>query len=66
MEDAALDSAALEHAALARVELVETRGEERLDGRRDRHVAVVRLLDERDHLLHEKRIALGRRTDPFP
>ena len=35
MEDSALDRAALEHAALVRVELVEPRGEQCLDRRRD-------------------------------
>ena len=64
MEDAALDRAALEHAALGGVELVEARGQQRLDRRRHGHVAVARLLDERDHLLDEQRVALGRLADP--
>ena len=59
VEDAPLDRAALEHAALGRLELVEPRREQRLDRPRHRDLAVARRLDERDHLLDEERVPLG-------
>ncbi len=64
VEHAAFDRPALEHGALGRLELVEPRGEQRLDRRRHRDVPVARLLHERDHLLDEQRVPLGRLPDP--
>src|SRR5205823_4459252 len=49
-----------------RIELVEPRGEQSLDRRRNGDVAVTGLLDERDHLLNEQRIALGGLADALP
>ena len=63
VEDPALDRAALEHAPLGRVELVEAGREQRVDRGRYRDVAVPPLSRERDHLLDEQRIALGRLLD---
>jgi hypothetical protein len=64
MEEVPLDRAALEHRALARVELVETRGQERLDRRRDADLCLAaRGAYERVHLLEEERIPLGDRDD---
>ena len=65
MEDPAFDRAAFEHAALGRLELVEPRREQRLDRPRDRDLAVAGRLDERDHLLDEERVPLGRIADPL-
>ena len=56
MEDLAFDRPTLEHAALGRVELVEPRGEQRLDRRRHRDVAAA-VGHHRDHLLDEERVA---------
>ena len=50
-------------ASLERLELVEARGEQRLDRRRDACSAVVALREHRDHLLDEERVALGRLGD---
>ena len=65
VEDAALDGTSLEHAPLRRVELVETRGEQRLDRRRNGHVPAWRFPDHRDHLLDEQRIPLRRLANPL-
>ena len=64
VEHPALDRPALEHHALARVELVEPRREQRLDRRRHRRPRRPGVADERDHLLDEERVALGRLEDP--
>ncbi len=64
MEELALDRAVLEHYALGRVELVESRGQQRLDRRRNRDVAVGGVTDELDHLLDEERVAARRPPDP--
>ena len=48
----------------AAVELVEARGEQRLDRRRDRDFAIAALGCHRDHLLDEQRVAAGRLEDP--
>ncbi len=64
VEHAPLDGAALEHASLGSVELVEPRGEQRLDRRRDDDVAAAATpARQRDHLLDEERIALGGLAD---
>ena len=63
MEDSAFDGTPLEHAALGGVQLVEARRQQRLDRRWNRHVAVVRLHDERHHLLNEQRVAFRRLAD---
>ena len=64
MEDLALDRPAFENVSLGRVELVEPRGEQRLDRRRNRNRAsVVGLLNEREHLLDEEWVATRRTAD---
>ena len=65
VEDSALDRAALEHATLGRLELVEPRGEQCLDRPRHGDLAVARVLDERDHLLDEERVSFRRVADPL-
>ena len=64
VEDAPLDRAALEHVALGRIELVEPRGQQRLDRRRHGDGAVGRVAHERDHLLDEERVPFRRVEDP--
>ena len=64
VEDLALDRAALEHAPLGRLELVETGREQRLQRRRDDHVAL-RLAGHRQHLLDEERVAARGASDPL-
>ena len=64
VEDLALDRAALEHAPLGRLELVEARREQRLQGGRDDHLAV-RLAGHRHHLLDEERVAARGAGDPL-
>ena len=77
MEDLALDGAALDHCALGRRQAVESRGEQRLDRRRDGDLSEVghgdpalaapleiAAVDEHaDHLLDEQRVALCGRAD---
>ena len=64
VEDLALDRPAFENVSLGRVELVEPRGKERLDRRRNgNRASVVGLLDERQHLLDEERVATRRSAD---
>ena len=63
VEDLALDRAALEHAPLARLELVEPGREQRLQRRRDDDLAL-RLSGHRDHLLDEERVAARGASDP--
>ena len=65
MKEAALDGAALEDPALRRLELVDPRREQRVDRGRDGDVPAAGILDERDHLLDEERVALGRVADPL-
>ena len=65
VEDLPLDGAALEYAALGRIELIETRGKQRLDRRRHDDLAVAGLGDHREHLLDEEWVAFGRLTDPL-
>ena len=64
VEDLALDRAALEHASLGRLELVEPGREQRLQRRRDDDLAV-RLAGHRDHLLDEERVAARGASDPL-
>ena len=64
VKDAPLDGAALEHVPLDGVELIESRGEQRLDRRRHGDRRIRRLAHERDHLLDEERISLCRVEDP--
>ena len=64
MEDLALDRAALEDASLGRLELVEPRGEQRVQRRRDDDLAL-RLAGHRDHLLDEERVAACGARDPL-
>src|SRR5262245_21829222 len=64
MEDATLDCAALENAALRGVQLVESGRQQSLDRRRDLDFAVRRLAHERQHLLDEQRVALRALEDP--
>ena len=48
--------------------MLQTRGQERLDGRRNGDLAVAvstALRDEGEHLLDEQRVSLGRRHDPL-
>src|SRR5439155_1016177 len=63
VEDPALDRASLEDSALCRLELVEPRGEQRLDRAWHGDLAVARLLHQRDRLLDEERVAFGRPAD---
>ena len=63
VEDLALDRASLEHAPLRRLELVEARGEQRLQGGRYGDVAVG-LAAHRQHLADEERVAARRAGDP--
>ena len=53
------DRASLEHRALAWAEAVETRGEQRLDGLRQRALDEAAFQREREELLEEERVALG-------
>ena len=62
VEDLTLDRAPLEHAPLGRRELVDARCEERVQGRRNDHLAV-RLASHRQHLLDEERVAARRARD---
>ena len=64
VEDLALDRAALEHAPLGRLELIEARREQRLQRGRDDHLAV-RLAGHRQHLLDEERVAARGASDPL-
>src|SRR6266571_8725323 len=66
VEDATLDRATLEHAALFLVQLVEASREERLDRRRHLDSPTGRAAHEREHLLQEERIALCGRRDARP
>ena len=63
VEDLALDGASLEHRALRLLELVEARGQQRLQVRRDENVRT-RALGHRRHLRQEERVAAGRMRDP--
>jgi hypothetical protein len=62
VEDLALDRAAFEHVTLGGLELIEARGQKRLDRRGHRYLAA--LLGDRQHLLDEERVAAGRVEDP--
>ena len=64
VEDLSLDRAPLERGPLGGRELVEPRREERLDRPRHRH-RIRRLLDHREHLLDEERVAFRGRPDPL-
>ena len=64
MERSALDRAALEHVPLPGIELIQPRREQRLDRRRNGDLVVARLLQQRDHLLDEQRVAFGGLLDP--
>ena len=65
VEDLALHGAVLQDRPLRGIELVEARGEQRLQRGRHDHLAVARLLHHRRHLLDEERIAARRRQDPL-
>jgi hypothetical protein len=64
VKDLALDRASLEHAPLGRLELVQTCGEERLQGGRDDDLAV-RLTGHRHHLVNEERVASSGARNSF-
>ena len=64
MEDFAFDRAALEHAALGGLELVEACREQRLQRRWDEHFAFC-LIGHRQHLRDEERVAARRACDPL-
>ena len=64
MEDLPLDRAALEHAPLGRLELVQPRRQQRLQRGRDNHLDVC-VAGHRQHLLDEERIAARRSSDPL-
>ena len=61
MEELALDRSPLEHGALARIELVEPRGEQCFQRRRDLDVGLVGC--HRDHLGEEEGVPSARRRD---
>ena len=64
VEDLALDRAALEHGPLGRRELVEPGGEQRLERRRDDHLAApVAVVRHHQHLADEQRVPPGRPRD---
>ena len=65
MEDLSLDRAPLEHAPLGRLELIQTRREERPQGGRDDDLALC-FAGHRQHLLDEERVAGSRPSDPPP
>jgi hypothetical protein len=62
VENEPFDRAALQHAALSGLELIEPRCEEGLDGRRHGDLAALPGR-HRDHLLDEERVAAGRLED---
>ena len=64
VEDLTLDRSALEHAALGWAELVEPRGQQRVDRGRDGNLGTVRLQGEGEHLLDEERISACGTADP--
>ena len=64
VEDLALDCSALEHRALLRLELVESRGQER--PQRRRHLDLAAVGREREHLGDEERVAARPVGDPRP
>src|SRR5829696_8804395 len=64
VEDLALDRAVLEHASLGGLELVEPRGEQRLQRRRDDHLAFG-LFGHGQHLGDEERVAARGVSDPL-
>ena len=64
VEDLALDRAPLEDASLGRLELIEPRGEQRLQRGRNDHLAL-RLAGHREHLLDEERVAARGASDPL-
>ena len=63
VERSPFDRAALEDASLPRVELVEASRKQCLNRRWRGHLVVARLLQQRDHLLHEQRVAFRRVLD---
>ena len=64
MEHLALDRTPLEHAALGRLELIQARREQRLQGGRNDHLALS-LAGHRQHLLDEERVAARGASDPL-
>ncbi len=66
VEDLTLDRASLENTALLGLELVDTRGEQRLDRRWHDDLGILRALEHRHHLLHEERVPPGRTKNTGP
>jgi hypothetical protein len=64
MEDLAFDGSPLEHAPLGRLELIQARGEQRLQRRWDDHLTL-RLAGHGQHLFDEERVA-ARGASDFP
>ena len=64
VEELALDRAARQHCTLRRIELIESRGEQRLDRRRHDDLAVTALTQHRDHFLDEERVSACCVADP--
>ena len=64
MERSSLDRAALKDVPFPGLELIQPRCEQRLDRRWNDDLVIARLLQQRDHLLHEQRVALGSLLDP--
>ena len=62
VEDLPLDRAALEHGPLGLLEPVEASRQQRLERRRDDHLAVA---GHREHLADEERVAACRARDPL-
>ena len=66
VEEPPFDRAALDHGALRLAELVDARGQQRLQRRRHLELAVPALGPHGDELLDEERVPLGRVDDPLP
>jgi len=64
VEHPPFDGAALEHVSLGRFELIQARGQQRLDRRRDLDLRASGVPYEGEHLLDEERITLGCHADP--
>ena len=64
MERSSLDRAALKDVPFPGLELIQPRCEQRLDRWWNDDLVIARLLQQRHHLLHEQRVALGSLLDP--